>query len=685
MVKLVSHQFGPRLYADLVVELKKSTELILERPASPILPYIASQYPKYVDYLLLVRHVFLALDRPYVWEDATSSAALGSNTITTNGAAGAVVKRTSQASGLLEVGLQQFASRLRELNLDVELYEAWWDLLWSNFEGQETSNLLDSTMSIWSDLQWKFQIIQKTQPRFEQALKQVSQNWQQQPYSAENFLAYVHQQWMFVSQVWSFLPKTWLRTLLEVHLLEPHLNNEFLLHELDVTNLQHCQKMWLLAARLDGGLTRVLHAVCQLTKKEGLACLGKEPKGVVQGLLDLQERLQRLQEVVGDLPLKPVWTDVLNDEPSAVAEYLAKHVDGMFRNSKAIVRLEPVLQLFCLLQAKDVFEAFYKKDLAKRLLLNRVQSMDVERQFVSLLKAECGAGYTSKIEGMFQDIEWSRETMARYRSSPEHAEHRSGDGAAGVVDMDVQILTTGYWPVYTQYPKLVLPTSMRTPQHQFWSHYKQKYQGRKIVWQYALGNCSVRFTLRNKQYDLIVSLCQALVLLCFNGQASKTLGDVSKEIGFGDLEELERIVQSLSLGKEGTRVLKRTGPRSSGKGPAIHISDALTVNDKFTSPHRRIRINNLLKKKVAKEASQEERDKVLEAVSRDRLYLMDAVLVRIMKARKTILHQQLIPQVLEQIKFHSQPSDIKKRIESLIEREYMERDAKDRNRYNYLA
>jgi cullin-4 len=56
-----------------------------------------------------------------------------------------------------------------------------------------------------------------------------------------------------------------------------------------------------------------------------------------------------------------------------------------------------------------------------------------------------------------------------------------------------------------------------------------------------------------------------------------------------------------------------------------------------------------------------------------------------MKARKTILHQQLIPQVMEQLKVPAQPADIKKRIESLIEREYMERDPKERSRYKYLA
>ena len=112
----------------------------------------------------------------------------------------------------------------------------------------------------------------------------------------------------------------------------------------------------------------------------------------------------------------------------------------------------------------------------------------------------------------------------------------------------------------------------------------------------------------------------------------------------------------------------------------VHDQDQFRIQTAFTSNQRRIRIQNILMKET-----KEERDKTVEAVSRDRLYLMDAVLVRIMKARKTVLHQQLIPQVLEQVKFPAAASDVKKRIESLIEREYMERDAKDRNRYNYLA
>jgi cullin-4 len=80
-----------------------------------------------------------------------------------------------------------------------------------------------------------------------------------------------------------------------------------------------------------------------------------------------------------------------------------------------------------------------------------------------------------------------------------------------------------------------------------------------------------------------------------------------------------------------------------------------------------------------------ERAKTHEAVSNDRLYLIDAAVVRIMKARKTLDHRALMGEVMSQLKFPASSSDIKKRIETLIEREYMERIEGDRSKYKYLA
>eukprot|EP01083_Nonionella_stella_P250287 864563_1 len=68
-----------------------------------------------------------------------------------------------------------------------------------------------------------------------------------------------------------------------------------------------------------------------------------------------------------------------------------------------------------------------------------------------------------------------------------------------------------------------------------------------------------------------------------------------------------------------------------------------------------------------------------------RRHQMDAAIVRIMKARKTLQHQELITQVVHQLmkRFKPNGSDIKKRIANLIELEYLERDENDRQLYHY--
>ena len=70
-----------------------------------------------------------------------------------------------------------------------------------------------------------------------------------------------------------------------------------------------------------------------------------------------------------------------------------------------------------ILKGKDVFEAFYKKDLAKRLLLGRSASIDAEKAMITKLKAECGSQFTNKLEGMFKDIDLSYDVMTSFKQS----------------------------------------------------------------------------------------------------------------------------------------------------------------------------------------------------------------------------------------------------------------------------
>ena len=69
----------------------------------------------------------------------------------------------------------------------------------------------------------------------------------------------------------------------------------------------------------------------------------------------------------------------------------------------------------------------------------------------------------------------------------------------------------------------------------------------------------------------------------------------------------------------------------------------------------------------------------------ERQNILDAVIVRIMKARKTLKHTELIENVIKQVTmFLPQPKMIKERIESLIERDYLKRDENDKALYIYL-
>ena len=73
------------------------------------------------------------------------------------------------------------------------------------------------------------------------------------------------------------------------------------------------------------------------------------------------------------------------------------------------------LLLLLLSSGKDVFEAFYKKDLAKRLLVGKSASVDAEKSMLSKLKQECGAAFTSKLEGMFKDMELSKDVLVHFK------------------------------------------------------------------------------------------------------------------------------------------------------------------------------------------------------------------------------------------------------------------------------
>ncbi|KAF2762840.1 Cullin-domain-containing protein [Pseudovirgaria hyperparasitica] len=333
-------------------------------------------------------------------------------------------------------------------------------------------------------------------------------------------------------------------------------------------------------------------------------------------------------------------------------------------------QLDQVLDLFRFVHGKAVFEAFYKKDLARRLLMGRSASADAERSMLSRLQTECGSGFTYNLEQMFKDIELSREELASYKTI---SQEREG-GKKERIDLSVNVLSQAAWPTYPEIP-VRIPMEIKTAIDKFEKHYKTKHSNKKLEWKHALANCQLRADFPKGRKELVVSSFQAIVLLQFNDRAidERLSYDFLKvETGLPDAE-LKRTLQSLACAR--LRPLSKQP-----KGREIDETDTFTINASFTDPKARVKINTVQLKETAAENKETH-----ERVHADRQFECQAAIVRILKSKKVIGYQDLIAETISATAKRGAMSvaDIKKNLDRLIEKEYCERA--DDGELHYLA
>jgi len=253
------------------------------------------------------------------------------------------------------------------------------------------------------------------------------------------------------------------------------------------------------------------------------------------------------------------------------------------------------------------------------------------------------------------------------------------------LDFSVLVLATGAWPLQGSSFGFSIPTELQTCMAAFEQFYVCDYAGRKLTWLHHLakGEIKTNYTVTNKAgYTLQASGYQVGILLQFNQSLNLSLKDLLAATQL-DEKTLSGVIRTLLK----TKILNSDPQIEDPEKTAIESSTVFTLNKQFKSPKGRMKVNINVPMKSEGGAEKNPSDETMASVMEERKLQMQAAIVRIMKARKTSKHSNLIAEVVEQLnsKFKPQVSQIKKCIDILIEKEYLERTKGEKDMYSYVA
>jgi len=422
----------------------------------------------------------------------------------------------------------------------------------------------------------------------------------------------------------------------------------------------------------------------------------------VRDILDLKDRLDRIwnQSFRKDQSIQTAITRSMSENINSFgrcSEYISLFIDENMKkgikdktDQEVDQTLEKAIILLRYLQDKDIFETYYKKHLCKRLLLKKSQSTEVEKQMIARMKMELGNSFTGKLEAMFKDMSLSEDLTNNYRS---HVA-KLGDADRKRVDLSVNVLTSMTWPLEAfrsnneddpeNKIQVIFPPALERVRMGFEKYYSEKHSGRKLTWQTSMGDVDIRarFPKSPRVHEVNCSTYAALILLLFNDLPSGTavsLEDIQGKTNI-PLSALTRNLQSLAVAPKTRLLVKEPMSRE------INTGDRFRYNEDFVPKTIRFKVgvvsagNKVEGDKERKETEKRNND--------SRGYVIEAAVVRIMKSRKTLSHAELLTETIAVLSGQFKPdvNMIKKRIESLIERDYLERmEEAPVPSYKYLA
>mmetsp|Transcript_25604 Transcript_25604/g.44718 ORF Transcript_25604/g.44718 Transcript_25604/m.44718 type:complete len:732 (+) Transcript_25604:6105-8300(+) len=393
----------------------------------------------------------------------------------------------------------------------------------------------------------------------------------------------------------------------------------------------------------------------------------------IRSLIDLHISFKRLNQQsfrshsIFERAIKKAFEVFMNKFiwKTSISEMLATYCDHLLKKSAAKISddqleelLQQVVNIFEYITDKDYFAIIYKHKLSKRLLLESSASEDAEKSMIAKLKLTCGTQFTSKMEGMMNDLHVAADLFKTFQE-----EERSLP-----IDFNVQVLTLGHWPPSSTHD-IPVPQKMVQCMAVFEEFYKSNKNRRLLKWIHSLGTVVVtgRFS-GGKHFDFVCSTYQAAVLCMFNTSRVLTFEEICSTMN-ADPDTCRKVLRTLVTQKY--RILAKDPPSKQ-----FNNEDRFTAVENFESNLHRIKLPLPLREEV----------QAAEKAKEDRSNTIDASVVRIMKTRRTMTHLNLIQEVLQQLTlFRPEVRDIKHRIEHLIDREFLRRDESETNVYHYLA
>lgn len=483
----------------------------------------------------------------------------------------------------------------------------------------------------------------------------------------------------------------------EQYMVAEHLN--FLNSECDLMvqneRIKDLRKMYVLLRNIPTGHSVLLQTVLEHIRAQGLHAVEnvrKENTSIhfVENMLRVHERYTALIKDVfkGDQifvsALDKACSSVINHQGEKTKQYcsspelLARYCDLLLRKSSKSFneieienRLVQSMIIFKYLDDKDIFQKFYSRMLAKRLIHQKSQNMDAEEAMINRFKQACGYEFTNKLHRMYVDMSVSADLNNKFN------EYLRNEKIELAVSFSSHILQQGAWPLsQSAISTLGLPQHLEKAMEKFKIFYHTQFSGRKLTWLHQLCQAELKLGYLRKSYFVTVQTFQMIVLLVFETIDRISYQDLLNTLQL-NTEHLQRYVQSLI----DCRLLLCD---TCGDNSKIELTPETVLRLNFNYNNKRTKFH--VTAAVQKDSPQEV-EQTISSVEEDRKLYLQAAIVRIMKARKILRHNELIQEVCAQSKASFAPSIsiIKKCIGALIDKQYIERTEHSDEEYSYVA